>query len=64
MKAKDLREFSKQELLDKHTNLKKELHAMSYQRQLGTMEKPANVKNTKKDIARILTVIKESELKK
>ncbi len=64
MKAKDLREFSKEELLDKHKNLKKELHAMNYQRELGTVDKPANFRNLKKDVARILTVVKESELKK
>lgn len=64
MKAKDLREFSKEELLDKHTNLKKDLHALNYQRELGTVEKPANFRNLKRNIARILTVINESDKKK
>ena len=63
MKAKDLREFTKEELLDKHKNLKKELHGFNYQRQLGTVEKPASFGNIKRDIARILTVMKESEAK-
>ncbi|PIW62379.1 MAG: 50S ribosomal protein L29 [Candidatus Omnitrophica bacterium CG12_big_fil_rev_8_21_14_0_65_50_5] len=63
MKAKDLREFSKEELLDKHINIKKELHALNAQRQLGNVDKPANFGNLRKDIARILTVIKESESK-
>lgn len=64
MKAKDLREFSKEELLDKHIKLKKDLHALNQQRELGTVDKPANFRNLKRDIARILTVIKESDTTK
>ena len=59
MKHKDLKEFSDQELADKEIQLKKELFELNGQRQVGRVEKPASFRNTKKDIARILTVLSE-----
>ena len=59
MKFKDLKEFTDDELNDKEKLLKKELFDLNSHRQLGRLEKPASLRNIKKDIARILTVLSE-----
>ena len=62
MKAKEFKNLSLEELIQKEKNFKKELFALNYQRKLGQVEKPSRFSELKKDIARILTVIKEREL--
>ncbi len=57
MKIKELKNLSKEELLAKEKQIKKDLYDLSNQRQLGKLEKPANVRNFRRDIARILTVL-------
>ena len=59
MKVKDLKEFADDELANKEKQLKKELYDLNGQRQLGRVEKSANFRNIKRDIARILTVLSE-----
>ncbi|MBI3601672.1 MAG: 50S ribosomal protein L29 [Candidatus Omnitrophica bacterium] len=59
MKVKDLREFTDDELANKEKQLKKDLFDLNGQRQLGRVEKPANFRHIKKDIARILTVLSQ-----
>lgn len=61
MKAKNFRDISSEELVQKERTLKKELYDLNYQRKLGVVEKPARFQAIKKDIARILTVLKERE---
>ena len=60
---KDLKELPTVELIQKEKTCKKELFDMNYKRKLGTVEKPARFKAVRKDIARILTIIRERELK-
>lgn len=62
MKTKELRDLSNEELLQKEKEFKKELFGLNYQRKIGAVEKPARFKTLKKDIARILTIIKEREI--
>ena len=59
MKVKDLKEFTDDELANKEKQLKKELFDLGGQRQVGRVEKPANFRNIRRDIARILTVLTE-----
>lgn len=59
MKAKDLRNLSKEELFEKLDGLKKSLFDLNSQRRFGKVEKPHLFQEVKKDIARILTVLKE-----
>jgi large subunit ribosomal protein L29 len=59
MKMKDLTILNDDELLTKEKQLKKDLFDLNSQRQVGRLEKPANIGHIKKDIARILTVINE-----
>lgn len=63
MKIKQLRELSSDELAQKERSIKKELFDLNFQRRLGGVEKPANFRMLKRDIARILTILKEREQK-
>ena len=62
MKIKQVRELSSEELIQKVKSIKKELFDLNYQRRLGGVEKPANFRALKRDIARILTILKEREI--
>jgi large subunit ribosomal protein L29 len=63
MKAVEIRELSMQELTTKLNDLKSELFNLRFQLATGQLSNPVSMKNTKKDIARVATIIKERELK-
>ena len=57
MKINEIKEMTEDNLKNKLLDLKKELISLNAKRARGsTLEKPALIKNTKKTIARILTV--------
>jgi len=59
MKIKELNNLSEDELVAKEKLLKKDIFDLESQRQMGRVEKPANFRNLRRDIARILTVLNE-----
>jgi len=59
MKAADLREMTKAELQDKERELAGQLFALRLQKVTGQLENPAKVKATRREMARVLTVMKE-----
>ena len=59
MKIKEFKNLSEDDLLVKEKQFKKELFDLESQRQLGRVEKPASIRNIRRDIARILTVLNE-----
>ena len=61
MKAKDLREKSRAELRELEVDLAQKLFELRLQKVTGKLERPAIVKNTKKDLARVLTVLNEKQ---
>ncbi len=61
MKAKEIRDLSPQELQQKLIDLKEELFNLRFQHGIGQIENPTKLKKTKADIARIKTIIKETE---
>jgi len=61
MKASELRQYSLQELRQKLEELKKQLFELNFQRQMGNVQKPHLFRAVKRDIARVLTVMKEKE---
>ncbi len=62
MKASELREFSIDELKKKERELRKELMEMRFQKSIGRLDNPAKYRQLKRDLARILTIIREKEL--
>jgi large subunit ribosomal protein L29 len=64
MKANKFRELSSEELVQKERAFKKELYDLNFQRKTGSVEKPSRFRMLKRDIAKILTVLRERELEK
>ena len=62
MKTKDIRGLTSEDLMQKEQALKKELAELKYQRKIGRVEKPSQFRLLKRDIARILTILREREL--
>jgi large subunit ribosomal protein L29 len=63
MKANKLRDMSVKELEQKLNELKGELFNLRFQMATGQLENPMRVRDVKKSIARIKTILKENELK-
>jgi len=57
MKAKDLRELSREELSAKERNLREELFKLSFQHGVRRLDNTATLREFRKNIARIKTVI-------
>ncbi len=61
MKAKELRNLSKEELLQKIKSIKEELFKLNLQRYAGRVDKPHMFSLYKRDIARIETILQEKK---
>ncbi|MBF0678514.1 MAG: 50S ribosomal protein L29 [Devosia sp.] len=57
MKASDVRSKTADELKDQLVDLKKEQFNLRFQRATQQLEKPAQVKQVRRDIARIKTIL-------
>ena len=62
MKPSEIRELSLEEKLRKANDLKEELFNLRFQHEVGQLENPQKMKQVKRDIARVKTIIKESVL--
>ncbi len=61
MKPKEIRNLSKEEMLEKEKGLYAELAKLNTQRFTGNVEKPHKFALVKKDIARIRTILNEKK---
>jgi large subunit ribosomal protein L29 len=61
VKAKEFREMSLAELDSKLKELKSELLNLRFQLAINQLENPHKIKDTKRDIARVLTIIREKK---
>ena len=59
MKASEVRDLTVQELENKLADLKKELFALRFQHTVNQLDNPARLKDVKKDIARVKTILTE-----
>jgi large subunit ribosomal protein L29 len=62
MKPKEIRELSLEEKLRKANGFKEELFNLRFQHEIGQLENSQKMKQIKRDIARVKTIIKESKL--
>ena len=62
MKAKELHGLTNEELNTKLGELKEELFNLRFRHATGQLENPNVLKNVKKDIARVKTIIREREI--
>ena len=64
MKASEIREFSLEEKQRKLDDLKEELFNLNFQQETGQLENPQKMKQTRRSIARIKTILKENKINK
>lgn len=64
MKIDQIRNMSEAELTAEVKKLKNELFNLRFQHVTGQLENPIKLRDTKKDIARVKTVLREKELKR
>ncbi len=57
MRATELRELTIDELLQQEAELKRKLFNLRFQRASGELDNTAELKKTRQDIARVMTVI-------
>ena len=62
MKVEEIRAKSNEELAQELTSLKEELFKLRFQHSTNQLENPSQISSVKKDIARVMTVIREREL--
>ena len=59
MKAKELRDMGVQELVEKESSLRQELFNLRFQKATGQLGNTAIIGKTKKDLARVKTILNE-----
>lgn len=64
MKIEKMREMTEVELNAEFKKLKNELFNLRFQHVTGQLENPIKMRDVKKEIARVKTIIREKELKK
>ena len=63
MAIKEFKELNLKELNDKLIDLKDELYKLRFQLAINQLENPMRITAVKKDIARVKTIIRETEIK-
>lgn len=61
MKAIDLRQLTDEELRQRHDETRKELLNLRIQQSTGRIEKATRIREVRRDLARILTIMRERE---
>ncbi len=62
MEINELRKMSNEDLAKKIIEKKEELFAKRMQQSSGTLEKPAQLRTLRREIARMKTILKEREM--
>ena len=62
MKANEIRKMTSSDLEKELVELKSELFKLRFQLATNGLDNPMKIKNTKRDIARIKTILKEREI--
>ena len=63
-KIEELRKLTTEELNNKIKENKEELFNLRFQQATGNLEKPGRLKDLRKEVARMKTIIRERELNK
>jgi large subunit ribosomal protein L29 len=64
MKISEVRALNNDEMRRRVIDLKQELFNLRFQHGTGQLENPMKMKQTKRDIAKIKTIIRQTELRK
>lgn len=63
MKAKEIRDMTDSELTQKEAGLKEELFNLRFQLATGQLDNPMRIREVRKTIARIKTIMREREIR-
>lgn len=63
LKNKDIRDLSTEEINKKIAEYKEELFNLKFNQATGNLEKPSRIKELRKLVARMKTILRERELK-
>ncbi|OGL40602.1 MAG: 50S ribosomal protein L29 [Candidatus Schekmanbacteria bacterium RBG_16_38_11] len=61
MKAKEVRELTLEEIRQKERDLREEIFNLKFRFSSGQLEDPSRIKIAKRDLARVLSILKEKE---
>ncbi len=61
MKAVEIRKMSSEELEEKLKELKSELFNLRFQHAINQLDNPHRIEDVKRDIARVMTVLREQK---
>ena len=62
MEAKEIREMSREEIIQKRRELKQQIFHLNLSRSAGRLESPIKLRQTKRDLARLETVLREKDI--
>lgn len=63
MKVNEIRDLTTEEIVKKIEEHKEELFNLRFQQATGSLEKPSRIRDLRKTIARMKTILRERELK-
>lgn len=63
MKARELKKLSLQDLRKKEEELRRELVRLRFKKKIEGLPNPMQIRNTRRDLARVLTLIREKQLR-
>jgi len=63
MKAQELKKLSLQDLRKKEEDLRRELLRLRFKKKVEGLPNIMSIRNTKRELARVLTIIREKELR-
>jgi len=61
MKATEIRDMSLEEMKQKASDVEQELFNLRFQHGTGQLENTAKLKQTKRDVARLKTIVRQTE---
>lgn len=64
MKANEIRELASKDILERITAEKEQLVKMKLNHAVSPLDNPMLIKKTRKNVARMLTILRQSELNK
>lgn len=64
MKVNEIKDLTTDQIIKKEEEIKEELFNLRFQQATGNLEKPSRIKELRKTIARLKTILREREMKK
>ena len=62
MKTSEIRKLTTEDINKKIADNKEELFNLRFRHAIGQLENPASLKNCRKDIAKVMTILRQREL--